>query len=66
MEDDTVSSFSQSLPLGDNQGNVPALMRHVAKTIETLGEVDILDIIMHSDIENSEDWPSFTVYYSKK
>lgn len=55
--------FSQTNPTGPGQGDVPALLRRVADTLETLGPVEVLDVVHHSEVTADGDWPSFTVYY---
>ncbi len=52
----TAKHFSQANPRGEAQANVPQLLRRVAKTIEGLGEVDVLDIVMHTEITEQGDW----------
>ncbi|MEV0419358.1 hypothetical protein [Streptosporangium canum] len=42
---------------------MPALLRRVADTIESLGDVEIYDVIMHSETTDDGDWPSLTVYF---
>lgn len=59
----TVQHFSQANPAGPGQENVPALLRRLADTIEGLGEVEIMDLVMHNEITAKGDWPSITVYY---
>jgi hypothetical protein len=56
--------FSQANPAGPDQADVPALLRRVAGTIEELGEVEILDLVLHEEITPDGDWPSITVYYA--
>jgi hypothetical protein len=60
----TVQHFGQANPKGEGQGDVPALLRRVANTIEELGEVEILDLVLHSQITADGDWPSITVYFA--
>ncbi|MFE3444620.1 hypothetical protein ACFXNW_16445 [Nocardia sp. NPDC059180] len=55
--------FSQANPKGVGQGNVAALLRAVADTVEELGEVSVTDLILHSETTADGDWPSITVYY---
>lgn len=55
--------FSQSNPAGTGQDDVPALLRRVADTIEELGEVEILDLVMHIEVTEHGNWPSITTYY---
>ena len=57
----TANHFSQANPAGRGQGNVPALLRRVADTIEDLGEVEILDLVLHTATTSEGDWPSITV-----
>lgn len=41
----------------------PELLRRVADTIEGLGEIRIMDLVMHNEITAEGDWPSIIVYY---
>ena len=59
----TVLQFAQSNPNGPGQGNVPALLRRVADSIESLGAVRVQDICFHSEPTGDEDDPHMTVYY---
>ena len=59
----SVLHFSQSNPDGPGQGDVPALLRRVAKTIEDLGDVDVQDITFHSEVTAEEDDLTMTVYH---
>jgi hypothetical protein len=43
--------FSQANPAGPGQDDVPALLRRVAETIAGLGEVRIIDLVMHNQPE---------------
>lgn len=54
---------SQSNPAGPGQNDVPTLLRRVADTIAGLGDVDILDLVMHVEVTEDGDWPSITAYY---
>ncbi|MFC8044296.1 hypothetical protein [Nocardia sp. NPDC057353] len=56
--------FSQANSAGAGQGDVPALLRAVAATIEDLGPVTVADLILHNEITADGDWPSITVYYN--
>jgi hypothetical protein len=60
----TIKHFAQANPAGPDRGNVPALLRRVADSIEALGSVDIQDLVLHSEITPDGDWYSVTVYYS--
>jgi hypothetical protein len=62
----TVSHFTQSNPEGEGQGDLPALLRRVAGTIEGLGEIDILDVVFHNAVTADEDLITLTVYYHRK
>lgn len=62
----SVFHFSQSNPAGPGQGNVPALLRRVADSVERLGAVDILDITFRAAPTESEDDLTMTVYYSRR
>ena len=59
----TINHFSQANPKGPGQGDVAALLRRVADTIESLGTVEIQDIVMRDKITADGDWYSMTVYY---
>lgn len=59
----TVEHFSQANPMGPGQGDVPALLRRVATSLERLGEVEVQDLVLHSELtEDGSEWPSITVY----
>ncbi|WP_218671677.1 hypothetical protein [Microbispora sp. GKU 823] len=56
--------FTQNNPEGIGQDSVPALLRRVATTIEELGQIEVYDLIMHSEItDDGTNWPSITVYF---
>jgi hypothetical protein len=57
--------FSQSNPDGIGQGNVAALLRRLATTIDSLGDIDIHDITFASSPTADEDDLHMTVYYSR-
>ena len=40
----TIHHFSQSNPAGPGQGDVAALLRRVADTVESLGDVQVQDL----------------------
>jgi hypothetical protein len=59
--------FSQANPRGAGQDNVPALLRRVAETIDALGDVQVFDLVLHSEVtSDGENWPSATVYYADR
>lgn len=39
------------------------LLRREADTIDELGEIEILDLVLHSEITADGAWPSIMVYY---
>lgn len=58
--------FSQSNPSGDGQDDVVALLRRVAATLETFGQVYVMDLVLHREIDDDGlDSPSITVYYAE-
>ncbi|WP_200938506.1 hypothetical protein [Curtobacterium sp. Leaf183] len=59
----TINHFSQSNPAGEGQGDVAALLRRVAQTIDDLGDVSIEDVTFASNVTNGEDDLAMTVYY---
>ena len=61
----TADHFSQANPKGPGQDDVPNLLRRVADTIEGLGDVEVLDVIMHTQITEDGDWHNLTVYFVK-
>ena len=62
----TVLHFGQSNPEGPGQGSVPDLLRRVADTIESLGNVDVQDVTFSSEVTADEDRVSMTVYYQRR
>ena len=56
--------FSRANPAGPGQDDVPALLRRVADAIAELGDIEILDLVLHSEVTEHGDWPSITVYYT--
>jgi len=59
----TVRHLSRSNPEGHGQGNVAALLRRVADTIEQLGDIDVQDLVFHSAVTDNEDDLTMTVDY---
>jgi hypothetical protein len=66
VRDWTISHFSQSNPSGEGQGDVPALLRRVAESIESLGDVHVEDMTFKSTPSDGEDELAVTVYYHRK
>ena len=60
-----IRHFSLSNPRGNRQSDVSRLLRSLADEISRYGEIDILDITYSVDVADGEEWPSFTVYFSK-
>jgi hypothetical protein len=60
----TVRHFSQSNPKGPGQGNVPALLRRLAETIEQLGAISVQDITFGTEITAGGQWHHMTVYFN--
>jgi hypothetical protein len=61
----TVHSFAQANPEG-GPVDLPALLRRVADTIESLGAVEVHDLVMHTELNDTPEWwPSLTVYYTR-
>ncbi|WP_431995987.1 hypothetical protein [Streptomyces griseoflavus] len=63
MESWTIRHFSQANPPGTGQADVPALLRRVADSIESLGPVEVQDLVMHTEVTADGPWPSLTVYF---
>jgi hypothetical protein len=59
----TIYHFSQGNPHGADQGNVPALLRRLADTLEGMGGVSVQDIVFKTEPDAEEAWVSATVYY---
>jgi hypothetical protein len=59
----TVRHFSQSNPTGTGQGHVAALLRRVADSIDSYGDIQVEDITFHSAAGHGEDELTMTVYY---
>lgn len=59
----TASHFSQANPRGRGQDHVARLLRRVARTIDELGDVRVVDLVMHNEVTEDGNWPSITVYY---
>lgn len=62
----TISHFSQSNPADDSRGDIAALLRAVADSIASLGDVVVQDLVLHNEITAEGPWPSITVYYSEE
>jgi len=59
--------FSLANPKGANMDDVPRLLERLAATVRAYGDIEVQDITFHREVTSSGvDWPSFTVYWSKK
>lgn len=63
----TIYHFSLYNKKGKRQGNVPALLRSVARNIEELdkqlGKVTVYDVTFGTEITEDGPWHHMTVYY---
>jgi len=59
-----LTSFTQNLPAGEGQADVPALLRRIADTLEGRGDVHVEDIVYYVEITAEGEWPRMRVYYS--
>jgi hypothetical protein len=50
----TIRHFSQSNGAGTGQGDVAALLRRVADTLDELGDVQVQDIAFHSEVTGAK------------
>lgn len=48
MDEWTTSHFSQSNPDGPGQGDVAALLRRIADTLDGMGDIEVHDITFQS------------------
>jgi hypothetical protein len=62
----TVLHFAQSNPDGPGQGDVAALLRRVADSLDKLGDVTVQDITFHSEPTAEEADLTMTVYYHSR
>lgn len=59
--------FALSLPQGNNQNDVVALLRHLADDLEKERDLIVRDLVFHKPIDDDGNfWPSFTVYCQRK
>jgi len=59
----TIRHFSQANPSGPGQGDVAALLRRVADSLDQLGAIEVMDLVMHTEVTEDGMWPSLTVYF---
>src|SRR6478672_10561276 len=62
----TVLHFAQSNPTGEGQGDVAALLRRVAASVDQLGDVQVQDVTFHSEVTGGEDDLTMIVYYHRQ
>jgi hypothetical protein len=61
-----VEHFSQANPVGKGQGDVPALLRRVASSLEERGDVEVQDLVLHTEVNEQGDWNSITVFFHRR
>ena len=61
----TAEHFSQANPAGPGQDDIPSLLRRVAESVETIGPVDVQDLILHTEVTEHGPWYSLTVYFQR-
>jgi hypothetical protein len=61
-----VEHFSRSNPAGPGQGDVAALLRRVADTLDELGDVQVQDVVFGSEVTGGEDDLHMTVYFHRE
>lgn len=59
----SIRHFSQANPKGPGQGDVPALLRRVADSIDELGSIEVQDLVLHNEVNEDGLWASLTVYF---
>jgi hypothetical protein len=62
----SINHFSISNPAGLGQGDVPKLLRSLADSLEQEGDVQVMDIVFHSEVTGEEDDLTFTVYFDSR
>jgi hypothetical protein len=61
-----IEHFSRSNPAGPGQGDVSALLRRVADTLDELGDVQVQDVVFGSEATAGEDDLHMTVYFHRE
>jgi hypothetical protein len=61
----TMFHFSQSNPDGEGQGDVAALLRRVADSLDALGDVIVEDVTFSAEPTGDERDLTVTVYYHR-
>src|SRR5207249_1874246 len=62
----TICHFAKSNPAGVGQGDVPSLLRSVADSIESRGDVQVEDITFATEVTDGEDSLRVSVYYHRQ
>jgi hypothetical protein len=60
-----VLHFAQSIVTSHGSRDVSRLLRRVAKTVDSLGPVDVFDITFYSHVTGQGEELNMTVYYGK-
>jgi len=60
----TINHFSQANPEGAGQADVAALLRRVAGSLDSLGSIEVQDLVLHTEVTADGPWHSITVYYT--
>jgi hypothetical protein len=61
----SILHFSVSNPEGPGQGDVAALLRRAAVSIELLGDIQVMDLTFKSEVTGAEDDLTITAYYER-
>lgn len=61
----TTEHFARANPFGPGMDSVPQLLRAVAESIESLGDIVVHDLLMHTTVEAEGYWHSITAYFSR-
>lgn len=59
-----IHHFALANPKGRRQGDLPFLLRRLAKEIESIDGAIVQDLVLHEEITHRGPWYSITVYYS--
>lgn len=59
----TVHHLSHSNALGPNHGDLPALLRRMADTLDELGPADVQDMTLSTKVTEDGPWLRLTVYF---
>ena len=59
-----IHHFGQANPKGPGQDHVPSLLRRVADTLEGIDGAEVMDLVLHNQINEDGDSYSLVVYYA--